>query len=41
MIWRQGNYFVVFKYFKLSKVKISLRSMSIAREKDKKSIQLP
>lgn len=41
MTWRHGNYFVVFKFFKLFKVKISLRNMSIAREKDKTSIQLP
>lgn len=29
MIWRQENYFVIFKFFKLFKVKISLRSMSL------------
>lgn len=40
IIWRQGNYFVVFRFFKHLKVKISLRNMSIAREKDMKSIQL-
>lgn len=41
MIWRQGNYFIVFKFFKHFKVQISLRNMSIARGKDMKSIQLP
>lgn len=40
IIWRQGNYFVVFRFFKHLKVKIGLRNMSIAQEKDMKSIQL-